>query len=560
MKITLYKNCIFTRSYSEVCDCRIKDTNGKTARDRYLEGLTKEVFEIDSVYSTNSGTINVPIKFPNSTDSVYDFNYLKIEFESITRYCFIDDIQFMNYIAVIYYSEDIWHSYSGVMKLRKGFLQNSTFTAYGTKYLQDFNIPAIHDSLKPLIITPFENVTSYWLIAQAQKANLSTSGSVTQRTVRTVAIKTGSTFNASWWATQQSAMQLITQQAIAQNNLTCEFGNITIVPSYMMSATLVSDDKFWTFTTGGVTYEAHEIGETSSITEIYTKVLEYNENRKNIGTYATDYEYRTAFWLPNDNTGRKISIGIFNTYTDFKILLTYQGQVIDVTSSFVFDMPFSSITGAEAQQAKISREMQTINGAVQIVAGAVDIGASIASFGIDTGVAQTTQYMATHTMKGKPRKRYTAKNKVMLAQGQAQEAQAGVDLAGGIGGGIQSMVKGVTGIVEANASVHQSNTGTFAIGVNSLNCKYGIVEKIFDDAKTDYVENIIRNVGYSVNAFVSDEVFATNGMISITGYRAGNTIKFGWVNIYGDFPQSVCETLKDILISGTKIWYVESSI
>lgn len=280
MKITLYKNCIFTRSYSEVCDCRIKDTNGKTARDRYLEGLTKEVFEIDSVYSTNSGTINVPIQFPNSTDSVYDFNYLKIEFESITRYCFIDDIQFMNYIAVIYYSEDIWHSYSGVMTLRKGFMQNSTFTIYGNNYLQDFIIPAIHDSLKPLVITPFETVTSYWLIAQAQRANISTSGSVTQRTVRTVAIKTGPTFNASWWETQQSAMQLITQQAVAQNNLTCEFGNITIIPSYMMLSRLVSDDKFWTFTSGDVTYEAHEIGETSNIEEVYSKVLDYNENTK----------------------------------------------------------------------------------------------------------------------------------------------------------------------------------------------------------------------------------------------------------------------------------------
>lgn len=560
MKITLYKNCIFSRSYSEVCDCRIKDTNGKTARDRYLDELKQEVFDIDTVYSTNAGTLNLPIQFPNSSDSLYDFNYLKIEYESLTRYCFIDNIQFMNYVAVVSYSEDVWHSYSGVMNLRKGFLQNATFTNYGDLYLQDFIIPAVHDSLKPIIIKQFEPISGYYIIAQAQIADLGQAGSTTSRKCYTVAIKIGNAFTANWWEVQLTAMLMVAQQATAQGSKTCEFGNITIIPSYMFSDDLIGDTTVWSFTVDQATFTAYRVGEQSTIKETYSKVLAYDKNRKNIGTYGTDYEYRTSFWLPNGVGGRKVSLGVFVGYTDFKLILSYQGQVIDITSAFVFDVPFSSITGAEAQQAKIARTIQTINGAAQIVGGAVDVAASVASFGIDTSLAKTTQYMATHTAKGNIRKRYTSKDMVRLAQGQAQEAQAEVDAVSGVGSGIKSMVKGITGIIEANAQVHQSNTGTFVIGNNTLNCRFGLVEKIYDDAKESYINDVIENIGYNVSCFVDDKIFTETGSDSISGYASANTVKFNWVNIYGNFPQVICETLKDILTSGTKIWYDEKYI
>lgn len=560
MKITLYKNCIFSRSYSEVCDCRIKDTNGKTALDRYLATLTKEVFEIDTVYSTNAGTLNLPIQFPNSTDSLYDFNYLKIEYESLTRYCFIDNIQFMNYVAVVSYSEDVWHSYSGSMTMRKGFLQNATFTNYGDLYLQDFIIPAVHDSLKPIIIKQFEPISGYYIIAQAQIADLGKAGEETSRICYTVAIKRENIFAISWWEAQTTAMLMVTQQATKQNNKTCEFGNITIIPNYMFADNLMGETQVWSFTTDNVTYTAYRVAEQSTIKEVYSKVLDYNKNRKNIGTYGTDYEYRTSFWKPNSVSGNKVSLGVFVGYTDFKLILSYQGQVIDITSAFVFDVPFTSITGAEAQQAKIARTMETINGAAQIVGGAVDIGASIASFGADTALAKTTQYMATHTAKGNARRRYTSKDVVRLARGQAQEEQAGIDAVSGVSGGITSIVKGITGIIEANAQAYQSNTGTFVIGNNTLNCRFGLVEKIYDDTKEDYVDEVVKNIGYNVNAFVDDKIFTESGADAISGYASANTVKFNWVNMYGNFPQNVCETLKDILTSGTKIWYDERYI
>lgn len=560
MKITLYKNCIFSRSYSEVCDCRIKDANGKTALDRYLDTLVKEVFEIDTVYSTNAGTLNLPIQFPNSTDSLYDFNYLKIEYESLTRYCFIDNIQFMNYVAVVSYSEDIWHSYSGAMTMRKGFLQNSTFTNYGDVYLQGFVIPAIHDGLKPLIIKQFEPISGYYIIAQAQIADLGQAGNATSRKCYTVAIRVGSNFTQDWLQVQSTAMLMIAQQATEQNNKTCEFGNITILPNYMFADNLIGNSSVWSFTAENKTFTAYRINETVDIQQVYYKLLDYNENRKNIGTYGTDYEYRTSFWKPGDFSGSKVSLSVFIGYTDFKLLLSYQGQVIDITSAFVFDVPFTSLTGAEAQQAKMARTMQTINGAAQIVGGAVDIGASIASFGADTALAKTTQYMATHTAKGNARRRYTSKDAVRLARGQAQEEQAGIDAVSGVSGGITSIVKGITGIIEANAQVYQSNTGTFALGNNTLNCRFGLVEKIYDDVKEGYIQEVVKNIGYNVTTFVDDKIFTESGADAISGYYVANTIKFNWVNLYGNFPQNVCETLKDILISGTKIWYNERYI
>ena len=55
MKITLYKNCILTNSFSEVCDVFHKDENGKTTLERYLDTLEKLVIDAGDVYYTNSG-------------------------------------------------------------------------------------------------------------------------------------------------------------------------------------------------------------------------------------------------------------------------------------------------------------------------------------------------------------------------------------------------------------------------------------------------------------------------------------------------------------------------
>ena len=141
-----------------------------------------------------------------------------------------------------------------------------------------------------------------------------------------------------------------------------------------------------------------------------------------------------------------------------------------------------------------------------------------------------------------------------VANAEARSVNANVEMTGGVISGIDSVVGGIQGIISANSPVYMSQTGTFVQGNKGLSCQYGIFEKIPIPDNENEVDGIIKEIGYRTNQIVTDSIFAP---FNITGY---NILKFGSVIIYGKFPQSVCERLKEILINGIKIWYDESSI
>lgn len=569
MKITLYKNCIFTRSYSEVCDCRIKDTNGKTARDRYLEGLTKEVFEIDSVYSTNSGTINVPIQFPNSTDSVYDFNYLKIEFESITRYCFIDDIQFMNYIAVIYYSEDIWHSYFSDMTLRIGWLSNSTYTHFGDRRFPVYRNIAPQDGLGELQVVSIENITGYVVVAQAQKSTLVREGEENELSTDIVVIQADGLIKRPW----SLALRLVNELVQSQSRITtqsdskkttCMFDNFMILPSYMFDETLVGDKFYEVQNTSGpvsttlTIAKALKINITDEIKYIQSITPNNSKIIRSIGLFSTDYDF--VVQTNTSLTNNKIKIGVFVSQTDYRIILNFQGKVIDITDSFFYEVPITTLNAPELQQAKISRVLKNVSGATQLVGSAVGYTTAGISYQTATKLASTKIHASKYTASGNLRKRITIRDTLRGAEGEAELGTARKDLVSNIAGNSGSVINGISNLIEANANIFQSTTGTFAQNTNILNCKYGIVYKAYTNLKNSIVEETDKNVGCEINDYVSDWFFTIKGDRDIYVDTGSNAVKFGWLNIYGKFPQTVCETLKQILITGTKIWYDESSI
>lgn len=136
MKITLYKKCILSNSYSEVFDVFHKDSNNKVALERYLASLQKYEIVADNVYVPNSGRITLELSEGNV--NVYEYNYMYLEDveNNFRRYCFIDDITVVNGLAVISFSEDIWSNYASSMEIRKSLLVRSRATKYG-----DWSIP-----------------------------------------------------------------------------------------------------------------------------------------------------------------------------------------------------------------------------------------------------------------------------------------------------------------------------------------------------------------------------------------------------------------------------------
>lgn len=572
MKITLYKNCIFSRSYSEVCDCRIKDTNGKTALDRYLATLAKEVFEIDTVYSTNAGTLNLPIQFPNSTDSLYDFNYLKIEYESLTRYCFIDNIQFMNYVAVVSYSEDIWHSYSGDMILRKGLLSNVLHFSYGengVETLKQIYLPTEYISKQRYILpNKFE---TFVIFAQIQRYKLSNETTNKRETYSAIlgrfTMKTPNIAEAWYYNSfneaEEAAKTWVANAGIEKtnDNWYYEIDNFTIIPyEYLTQKGVLNivdlNASIFIFSQGEnpLFYFACGLKHDYFTLKVFS-ANGGNYKRIGIGTMTATYE------TVETNRDYLYDLDLYTDSTDVKLLLNLQGKIIDITDNFVFEIPFTGITGDVTAQRKLARSMETVNGVRQIVSGVSKIGTSIAEAIITGGASEATavagKAAANRLINSYHYNRRSVEYKnamAKVANAEARSANANVEMTGGVISGIDSVVGGIQGIISANSPVYMSQTGTFVQGNKGLSCQYGIFEKIPIPDNENEVDGIIKEIGYRTNQIVTDSIFAP---FNITGY---NILKFGSVIIYGKFPQSVCERLKEILINGIKIWYDENSI
>lgn len=577
MKITLYKNCIFSRSYSEVCDCVHMFSNGINVRDRYLASLKQEVYEIDGVYSTNTGTLNIPIMLPNSGSNIYEYNYVKIEFEKITRFCFIDDIQFRNYVAIIYYSEDIWHSYSAEMTFRIGLLTNAYHFAYGRNgktLLKQLYLPTEY-SVRDEYVLP-EKFTEFVILAQIQLYQLSAE-TTSKRETHAVILGSAKFVNPenpdAWyyhsfdetetnikiWATNAGI------QKITRNNETWyyEIDNFTVLPySYfsrngMESFVDVSKNVFIfssTETTDRPEKLAYEL--KHGCIEITDFIAGSNYKRIGVGTMTATYE------TVENNTSYHYSLLLYSDSVDIKILLNLQGKIIDITDNFIYEVPFSAITGDVTAQRKMARSMETVNGIRQIVGGVTKIGTSITSSVLTAGASEATvvagkatanRLINSYNYTRRSPEYKSAMAKVVNAETRA--SQAGVEATGGVMGGVDSIIGGIQGIVQVNAPVYMSQKGTFVQGNKGISCQYGIFEKIPIVENETEINALVKEIGFQTNQIVSNDIFHP---WEFTGSH--NVLKFGSVNIFGNFPQSVCERLKSILLNGVKIWYDENSI
>lgn len=579
MKITLYKNCIFSRSYSEVYDCYIKDENGKSARDKYLETLENEIYEIDGVYSTNSGTLNIPINIPNSTSNIYDFNYLKIEFESIERFAFIDDIQFRNYIAIVSYSEDIWHSYQDKIKRFKGLLTNTLARSYNGNDVFPLSYPDVFIN-DQVLQAPTSYISTFVIIAQVQFFTTSSASERSYTVCHTARIAVEKLQGQQYFIEKsvfsyEEAIQVANSLAMASStkgtlDIGFEVSNITIL------------DASWTFWgTQAITnatekdYESGEIENpfSPSTNDKNSKIVMYlNYNSENdgkirpcsvikkdfswdivsVGTFSSDFTY-----VPNGEE-YVVNINTITTNTDFKIIISFQGQFIDITPYFVYDVPFTALNSAEFQQRQIANNTQKIQGVANIISGGVQIANDIASYAVG-GVpfkagTEINKYIGNNNRYGALRR---AKAYANQAQLEAQRQNEGISTATDTTA-INSIVNGALKLYNANAEIYRTQTGTFNNGNKTLDIKMGVFfkRKMSSQKAQNRGHNLVKEIGFNTDMIIENEIFAPSKQYdNIANY---NVIKCNFVLINGLFPQSVCERLKQCFIDGIKIYYDES--
>ena len=162
LKITLYAGCKLTSQYNQV----FKD---RTTMETYLGSVPHlDVYTGDDIYFTNSGTISIDNEslLAHSGDQ---YNYMQFTTGAggiyTKRFAFVNNITVVNEVAVIEYSEDIWHTYaidtnSHKINLFNSLLEQAKTLNGGTGY--EYTASQIASLPKALPIQPEGQNSPKW--------------------------------------------------------------------------------------------------------------------------------------------------------------------------------------------------------------------------------------------------------------------------------------------------------------------------------------------------------------------------------------------------------------
>lgn len=578
MKITLYKKCILSNSYSEVFDVFHKDSNNKVALERYLASLQKYEIIADNVYVPNSGRITLELSEDNV--NIYEYNYMYLEDtdNNFRRYCFIDDITVVNGLAVISFSEDIWSNYASSMEIRKSLLVRSRATKYGSWSIPFYAPGMGYEGNNPLKFTDLAgnniqlsdtNNRNVALICQLQVYNLSQEGVISDRKVYTVAANTLDLdlsehtflFPLKKTTAKESVYEIVRQLYIKSsekqfiepggNNLPSlyyQISNVLLLPGYCVTGQSQTNLIGLVNITSSATCHFYKldisIGDIpSNDSMVFVKTITLDKNFKRIGIGCiTNLQ-------PVVENGTSIEVKIGIAYDDFSVgvYLVFQNKIIEITNDFLLEIPISVQTADVTQQQLANRELKTMNAKLGIANAGIDIATGYMGAIINAGMIGLGVEM----------------NSVLPATSYSGMS-TGMKGAGGFASSINSVGKGITALIGSQKQLEVANRSMFATnkGTNinynvMLNARFGIVIAYMQPDNESEVQANINNTGYVCNEIV-DNLF--NKPITDTVATVYNVMRFEFANIFGNFTQNIAKALRAILYNGFKIWYDETQV
>lgn len=551
MLITLYKNCILTDSYSEVFDVFHKDSNGKTALERYLATLEHKDITAGDVYVTGSGKI--PFTLKSEDGDFYQYNYMRIlnEVTGFARYCFIDAIAVVSNTAVVSYIEDIWSNYAETMHMRKSLLTRSRILNYGNWQVPFYSLGMEYQGNNQLKLTElFEKAQNYQQVAivlQVQLYKLTQAGAVSEREIYEFFV-TGKLKNQDNFITYrpvQSAIEMLfdiitksSDTKIMWNGAewNYEVYNATFVPEVFniaLETSITSASKI--YDEGNLSIYFAPFGDSIlgnlAIQYTVSKQLTSNFKHFKIGTMVN------AFDVSQNGSAVEVKVGYFASKTDFALYMSFQNQLFDITRDFMIDFPITVQSADVTQQQATAREVANLNAKLGIASGAMQIGSAV------NDIAMGASKVAFGS--------YTGQLGSVL-KGAEQISNAPFEA----GRGIMNIISSKKQLEVANRALYTTNKGTKLISNAALVANYGIVVyEIVPDNETEVQANI-NNTGYVCNEIV-DDILRNITTGTVNKY---NVMSFDYVNIYGKFTQRIASVLRDILYGGFKIWYDETAI
>lgn len=539
MLITLYKNCILTDSYSEVFDVFHKDSNGKTALERYLASLEHKDITAGDVYVTGSGKI--PFTLKSEDGDFYQYNYMRIlnEVTGFARYCFIDAIAVVSNTAVVSYVEDVWSNYAETMHMRKSLLTRSRILNYGN-WQVPFYAPAMtYEGNEYAKIVPIEDVVAPYnvqVIFQLQLYQLAQQGTISKRQILEYCLRVSSDgmdiplVKALLIIQDIVVNSSVKQIKIGDETWYGEIYNMLVIPAQfgVLAKFAISPSS--------IRYDANTefvlvqpIDQSKKVCKEYT--LPNNFKRFKVGTFTSCYDF------VENGTQSKVRISAQCGLTDFTIYLEMQNQVFDITNDFKIQIPISVQSADVTQQQTTAKEIAEFNAKMGTARGGLQIAQGINN-GIN-GVAKLAFGAFTGQVGS-------------VIGGASQVSNAPYEVAGGI----MNIIASSKQLEIANRSMFVTNKGIQANSNSTLNAVYGLIAlEIEPDNETEVQANI-NNTGYVCNEIV-DDILRDITTGTVNKY---NVMSFDYVNIYGKFTQRIARVLRDILYGGFKIWYDETAI
>ena len=583
MKITLYKKCILSNSYSEVFDVfhKTKDplTNEETvALQRYLSSLTKYEITADNVYVPNSGKITLELDFDyeNVSNNIYEYNYMYLEDtdNNFRRYCFIDDITVVNGLAVISFSEDIWSNYASSMEIRKSLLVRSRATKYGDWSIPFYAPGMAYEGNNPLKINTMLNVpistdnpSAMNILCQLQTYTLSEQGVISDRQVYTSIVSYAETVQPSntrklffdfkaepatgdYSATEvvQGLYKLSSTTKLNGTQKYFQISNVLLIPNYLSE--IISKNEI------GVVQ--HVIVSNGDLECVFCEI-DISGTKKGELYFLQEYNINNDFTLlgvgtinriiPIAPNGNKIKVSFGISYDNFSValFLSVQNQLYEITEDYACEVPISVQTADVTQQQASVRELRDLNAKLGIASG---------SLGIMNGVMETAIGWSTVGLG--------------MALGNVVDAApfAGTETVhkgfSGVFNGMARTGDGILGIIGSNKELEIANRKMFTtnkgISVKQNTLINGVKDLLLyyiDANNAKEVQANIDNTGYVCNEIV-DDLF--NKPITDEVATAYNVMRFDFANVFGNFTQKIAKALRAILYSGFKIWYDETQI
>lgn len=532
MLLRLYKGCRLSQSYDEVFYPRkINDVDVHAA---YLTTLQSVDVELGEVYLTRDGMLSFEWDFW-ALGNIENYNYMRLSDENLTSYAFINSSTYINGLATVRYSMDVWATFAPGMTLGDSLMTATRFPRSD----RPCELP-----LKPISnLTPLEIVTNstgrVGIVVAYQYYSLTQQGQQSQRQINTAILAdyNGDALIGNFDDVAQEAVYLTAISSTSTFQYKETPPSFITLPTYYEIKTCwilpeewinliwnsVSSDTPNTIKSGdplpGVTL--FQLFDIAGLNLLKSYNIPANQYLIGFGPHTN------ALPISYNGLSRSAGIVLSASRADFTIELELDGGRATITDAYEFDIPIAAASAAETQQAKIARQIRNQQSAAQLWQSAFSVAGSVGLMATGVGSLSAAPGLAAG----------------QIAQGF-----------GGIGGGISGLIRTIQDIATNNAALYSTNTGTRCTQSPALNSPRGLSMLILQPSNSHAMDAAISEQGYSVfystTALLPDA--ADDATLTQRGY---DILKYSFVRIYGGFAEEVREMLKAILLDGARVWY-----